>query len=249
MLPGETIAFGCPLGWSNREAHAVPLARLRSSNGDGVERRSPRSRGYRRQLDHGLTRLLGEAILAGGCSFRRGERARETVTCRSGQAQRSVTAASSLAGQIWLRVRHTARRIAQLLTRRSTIEVVEGDIGRPSRSRRFRVAVLHNRGRGRFFGYEAGDALVRVFDLSVSAIGVEAACEVVFAVTNSYAGELFCEPTYADVVAAYRAAGLRSLSVGDVLIIADQTGVNSAWACAPAGFNQLDNVPTFTNRW
>jgi hypothetical protein len=108
--------------------------------------------------------------------------------------------------------------------------------------------MLHNRGRGRFFGYEAGDALVRVFDLSVSATGVEAACEVVFAITNSYPGELFCEPTYADVVAEYRAAGLRSLSVGDVLIIGDQTGVNTAWACAPAGFDQLDSVPTFANR-
>ena len=160
-----------------------------------------------------------------------------------------MTATSSLAEQIWPQVKHTARRIAQLLTRRPTTEVVEGDTSRPSRSRRFKVAVLHNRGRGRFFGYEAGDALVRVFDLSVSATGVEAACEVVFAVTNSYPGELFCEPTYADVVAEYRAAGLRSLSVGDVLIIGDQTGVNTAWACAPAGFDQLDSVPTFANRY
>jgi hypothetical protein len=248
MLAGETTAFGCPVVWSNREAPTAPLATLRSSNDDGIERRSPCSRSDRRQPDHGPTRPLGKAILAGGCSFRRGHRARDTATCRLGQAQGSVTASGSLAGQIWLQVKYTARRIAQLLTRRSTIEVVEDDSGRPSRSRRFKVAVLHNRGRGRFFGYEAGDALVRVFDLSVSALGVEAACEVVFAVTNSYPGERFCEPTYADVVAEYRAAGLRSLSVGDVLIIADQMGVNTAWACAPAGFDQLDSVPTFTNR-
>jgi hypothetical protein len=37
MLPGETIAFGCPVVWPNREAPAVPLARLRSSNGDDIE--------------------------------------------------------------------------------------------------------------------------------------------------------------------------------------------------------------------
>ncbi len=247
MLPGETIAFGCPVVWSNCEAHAVPLVRLRSSNDDDIERRYPCSRSYRRQLDQGLTQLLDKVVLVGCCSFSRGGHARDAATCRPGQAQRSVTATSSLANQIWLKIKHTARHIAQLLTRRPTTEVVEDDTSRPSRSRRFKVAVLHNRGRGRFFGYEAGDALVRVFDLSVSATGVEAACEVVFAVTNSYPGERFCEPTYADVVAEYRAAGLRSLSVGDVLIIADQTGVNTAWACAPAGFDQLDSVPTFTS--
>jgi hypothetical protein len=250
MLPGETVAFGCPVVWPNREAHAAPLPRLRSSNGDDIERRYPRSRIHSRGSDHGPTRLLGKAASAGGRSFGCGGRAcDDAATCRPGQARGSVTATSSLADQIWLQVKHTARRIAQLLTRRPTAEVVEDDTSRRSRSRRFEVAVLHNRGRGRFFGYEAGDALVRVFDLSVSATGVQAACEVVFAVTNSYPGELFCESTYADVVAEYRAAGLRSLSVGDVLIIGDQMGVNTAWACAPAGFDQLDSVPTFTSSW
>jgi hypothetical protein len=249
MLPGETMGLGCPVGWPNREAPAAPLARLRSSNGDDIERRSPCSEIHSRGSDHGPTRLLGKATLAGGCSFGCGDRVHDTATCRPGQAQRSVTATSSLADQIWLQVKHTARRIARLLTRTPTTEVVKDDTSRPSRSRGFKVAVLHNRGRGRFFGYEAGDALVRVFDLSVSASGVEAACEVVFAITNSYPCELFCEPTYADVVAKYRAAGLRSLSVGDVLIIGDQTGVNTAWACAPAGFDQLDSVPAFANRY
>jgi hypothetical protein len=248
MLPGETIAFGCLVVWPNREAHAAPLPRLSSSNDFGSERRHPRSEIHSRGSDHGPTRLLGKAVSVGCCSFGCGDRARDAATCRPGQTQRSVTAISPLANWIWLEVKHTARHIAQLLTRRPTTSVVADDTCRPSTSRRFKVAMLHNRGRGRFFGYEAGDALVRVFDLSVSATGVQAACEVVFAVTNSYPGELFCEPTYADVVAEYRAAGLRSLSVGDVLIIGDQMGVNTAWACAPAGFDQLDSVPTFANR-
>jgi hypothetical protein len=247
MLPGETIAFGCPVVWPNCEADVLPLAMLRSSSGHDINTRCPCGPSYSRESDYGPTRLLAKAALAGCCSFGGSSGACDAATCPPEQAQPSVTATSSLASQIRLAMKRTARHIAQLLTRRSTTKVVEDDTSRPSRSRRFNVTVLHNSGPGRFFGYEQGDALIRVFDLSVSASGVDAAAEVVFAVTNSYPGELFCEPSYADVVAEYRAAGLRSLSVGDVLIIADHTGVNTAWACAPAGFDQLDGLPTFTN--
>jgi hypothetical protein len=246
MLPGETIAFGRPVVWPSCEAKALPLVMPCSSSGHDIGTRYPCSPSYSRESDYDPTPPLAEAALA-DCAFARGGVARDVATYRSEQAQPSVTATGSLASQIWQALKRTARRIAQLLTRKSTTDVVEDDTSHPSGSRRFNLTVLHNSGPGRFFGYEEGDALVRVFDLSVSASGVEAAAEVVFAVTNSYPGELFCEPSYADVVAEYRAAGLRSLSVGDVLIIADHTGVKTAWACAPAGFDQLNSLPTFTN--
>jgi hypothetical protein len=107
--------------------------------------------------------------------------------------------------------------------------------------------VLHNSGPGRFRAYQPGDALDRVFDLTVTADSPEAACEVVFAVCNSAPGELFCAPRYAEVVTEYRAARLRSLSVGDVLIIrpADSDADSGrAFACAVFGFDPLPAVPT-----
>jgi hypothetical protein len=220
---------------------------LHSSSGYYIGMRWPCGPSCSREADYDPTRPLAGAALADCCSLGGGGGARVVATCRPGQAQRCATATSSLASQIRLALKRLACHIAQLLTRRSTTDVVEDDTNRPSRSRRFNVTVLHNSGPGRFFGYEEGDALDRVFDLSVSASGVEAATEVVFAVTNSYPGELLCEPSYADVVAEYRAVGLRSLSVGDVLIIADHTGVKTAWACAAAGFDQLRSLPTFTN--
>jgi len=247
MLPGETIVSGYPVVWPNCEADVSPLVMLHSSSGHDIPIRYPCGPSHSPESDYGRTWLAAEAAVAGCCWFGRGGVTGDVATCRPEQAQSSITATGSLASQIRLALKRTARHLAQVLTGRSTTDVVEDATSRSSRSRRFNVTVLHNSGRGRFFGYEAGDTLVRVFDLSVSASGVEAAAEVVFAVANSYPGELFCEPAYAGVVAAYRAAGLRSLSVGDVLIIADHTGVKTAWACAPAGFDQLDRLPTFTN--
>lgn len=59
----------------------------------------------------------------------------------------------------------------------------------------------------------------------------EHACEVAFAVCNSYPEEMFCDPAYHEVVAEYRSRKHRSLSVGDFV------QVNHAWfVCATAGF-------------
>jgi hypothetical protein len=113
----------------------------------------------------------------------------------------------------------------------------------------FQVTVLHNTGLGRFWAYQPGDALDRVFELTVAADSPEAACEVVFAVCNSAPGELFCDHRYAGVVAEYRAARLRSLSVGDVLIVRPAAGdadTGQAFACAIFGFDALPAVPTHT---
>ena len=246
MLPGQIIASGCLAICATCEANVLPLVMPDSSGRLGIGTRYLCDPSSSRESEFDPARPLAEAGPP-GCAFGHGGVARDVVTCRLDQAQPSVTAINSLATQIRRALKRTARRIAQLLTGRSTSEVVEGDGSRPPRSGRFNVTVLHNSDRGRFFGYEEGDALVRVFDLSVSASGVAAACEVVFAVANSYPGELFCDASYAEVVAEYRAAGLRSLSVGDVLIVADHTEVKTAWACAPAGFDQLDGLPTFTN--
>lgn len=114
----------------------------------------------------------------------------------------------------------------------------------------FQVTVLHNSGPGRFWAYQPGDALDRVFELAVAADSPEAACDVVFAVCNSAPGELFCDHRYVEAVTEYRAARLRSLSVGDVLIIrpADSDADSGqAFACAVFGFDPLPAVPTHTN--
>jgi hypothetical protein len=115
---------------------------------------------------------------------------------------------------------------------------------------RFAVTVLLNTDRGSFFGYVSGHALGRVFDLTVAAATPEAACEVTFAVGNSYPDELHCDPCYAWEVAEWRAAELRSLSVGDVLVVrpdGQDASVGRAFACAAVGFQPLAAVPAYTN--
>lgn len=58
--------------------------------------------------------------------------------------------------------------------------------------------------------------------------------ELAFAILNSYPDELHCPTAYADVVAAWRDTTLRSLSVGDVVVV---EGV--AWLCCSLGFRVL----------
>jgi hypothetical protein len=111
----------------------------------------------------------------------------------------------------------------------------------------FQVTVLHNTGPGRFWAYQPEDALDRVFELTVTADDPKAACEVVFSVCNSFPGELFCDHRYAAIVAEYRAAQLRSVSAGDVLVVRPADGdVDSgqAFACAMVGFDALPAIPT-----
>ena len=61
-----------------------------------------------------------------------------------------------------------------------------------------------------------------------------AACEVAFAVLNSYADEMHCPQQYADDVAAFRALEQRSLSVGDVVFVGEQF-----YVCALFGFEPV----------
>jgi hypothetical protein len=112
-------------------------------------------------------------------------------------------------------------------------------------TRRFTATVLHNTGPWRFHRYLPGDSLERVFDLTVQAASVEVATELVFAIANSYPDELLCDPRYAGEVTAYRAAGLRSVSVGDVPMIRDQANTQAAWACGWTGFARLSCIPAY----
>jgi hypothetical protein len=115
---------------------------------------------------------------------------------------------------------------------------------------RFALTVLLNTDRDSFFGYRPGHALSRVFDLTVTAATAEAACEVTFGVGNSYPDELHCDPCYAREVADWRFRGLRSLSVGDVLVVrpaGQDVSAVQAFACAAVGFQPLAAIPTYTN--
>lgn len=69
----------------------------------------------------------------------------------------------------------------------------------------------------------------------------EAAAEVAFAVCNSYPTELHCPTAYRDDVILYRAAGHRSLSVGDVVKVGRLTGVHDErwYGCASMGWLPL----------
>jgi hypothetical protein len=144
--------------------------------------------------------------------------------------------------------RHLTRLRWQVRERKAAL--VAQILGTPvssGRSRRFRVAVLHNTGPGRFYRYLPSDPLVGVFHLTVKATSAEAATEIVFGIANSYLpDELHCDPRYAAQVAAYRAAAQRSMSVGDVLLIR-RWWRKTAWACAPIGFTRLTHPPSFSN--
>ena len=50
-------------------------------------------------------------------------------------------------------------------------------------------------------------------------------CETVYAILNSYPTELHCDFRYERIVQAYRQAGHRSLSVGDLVTIDEATFV------------------------
>jgi hypothetical protein len=90
------------------------------------------------------------------------------------------------------------------------------------------------------------------FVLDVDADSHLAAAEVAFAVCNSYAAlepnrfdELHCSESYRPVVAAYREAGNRSLSTGDVIEVRDADGWNRAdglYGCARVGWVKLPEL-------
>jgi hypothetical protein len=86
-----------------------------------------------------------------------------------------------------------------------------------------------------FRAYEPGRVLVKVFAVKVDADTHERAAEVAYALCNSYPEEMFCAAEHAGQVAAYRANRLRSLSVGDVVVVDGHAFAYVPLGCKPVG--------------
>jgi hypothetical protein len=81
---------------------------------------------------------------------------------------------------------------------------------------------------------------LEAYTLLVQADSHREAADVAFAVCNSSPTELHCGPGYRDDVILYRAAGNRSLSVGDAVRVAQLSSSREAWlGCAPVGWLAL----------
>lgn len=92
-------------------------------------------------------------------------------------------------------------------------------------------------------GYQFGDPLTSVFRLTGLPDGdPKAMAELAWAITNSYPSELHCPQEYLPQVIRYRVLRLRSLSVGDVVIVGEM-----ALAVASGGYEPLDRIPEHTN--
>jgi hypothetical protein len=104
--------------------------------------------------------------------------------------------------------------------------------------RTYHVTVLLNQ--GEVFahpgdGYEPLSGHVKAIEFSIDAISSMAACEIAYAVANSYPMDLQCEPKYLDIVWTYREVGhFRSATVGDIFEVDEERFV-----CARFGFSKL----------
>lgn len=104
--------------------------------------------------------------------------------------------------------------------------------------RTYHVTVLLNQ--GEVFahpgdGYEPSSGHVKAIEFSIDGISSMAACEIAYAVANSYPMDLHCEPKYLDVVRTYREVGhFRSATVGDIFEVDEERFV-----CARFGFSKL----------
>ena len=80
--------------------------------------------------------------------------------------------------------------------------------------------------------YESSTGYVRAIEFTVDASSREAACEVAYAITNSFPTQLHCEAKYLDIVTTYREIGhFRSVSV-EVIFEVD----GERFVCARFGF-------------
>jgi hypothetical protein len=252
MLPGETIATGAPTVCPNCEGWVLPLVVLHSGGGYYIGTRCACTASYSRESEYYPTRPLAEAALADRLFGRDGIVARDVAAYWPDQPARPPAASERSFARFMRQMRERKIRLAAQITAKRADDVVEEIDEVLSYAeiktlwvRRFTTTVLHNTGPWRFHRYVPGDPLERVFDLTVEAPSAKAATEVVFAITNSYPDELLCDPRYGGDVAAYRAAALRSLSVGDVLLIRDQANAQTAWACGWTGFARLSFISAY----
>ena len=85
------------------------------------------------------------------------------------------------------------------------------------------------------YGYRPGDELVSVFQMELPNGDPYEVAEVAYAITNSYPEELWGPARhYPELVAAYRAEKLRSLSIGDVVVLD-----GADYAVAACGFRRI----------
>lgn len=77
------------------------------------------------------------------------------------------------------------------------------------------------------------------FDLDHDDLSDADVCEIVFAICNSYPEELFCGQRYAGIVTAYRDQRLRSLSVGDTVVLTRGGDSTATFTVAAFGFTQV----------
>ncbi|QXN74357.1 hypothetical protein SEA_CAFASSO_142 [Gordonia phage Cafasso] len=94
------------------------------------------------------------------------------------------------------------------------------------------VVIYHNRSRDNFRGYQDDHRLVRVFDYQTKLRSPEAICEHAFMVFNAPEETLEIDDFLLAV--GYRERELRSLSVGDVVVIGE-----TAWACDRIGWKHV----------
>ncbi|UVK59879.1 hypothetical protein SEA_ALEEMILY_139 [Gordonia phage Aleemily] len=95
----------------------------------------------------------------------------------------------------------------------------------------FDVAIYHNHD-SRFSAYREGHTLERVFEYADSGDDVDRVCNHAYHMFN--APEEFLTTDEGLLAVAYRERGLRSLSVGDVVVVGE-----TAWACEPLGWKRV----------
>jgi hypothetical protein len=90
-----------------------------------------------------------------------------------------------------------------------------------------------------FSGWDEDVTYHKALSFEAEAINAEDACEVAFAVCNSYPDELHCPNVFIDAVERYRNDKNRSLSVGDIVRIYD--GLTWVlYSCERAGWKQRE---------
>ena len=94
------------------------------------------------------------------------------------------------------------------------------------------VTIYHNTDRYSFCGYQDGHRLVRVFDYPTALTDPAAICSHAFVVFNAPEEVLEIDDFF--TAATYRDRGLRSLSVGDVVVVGE-----TAWACERIGWRSV----------
>ena len=104
--------------------------------------------------------------------------------------------------------------------------------------RTYHVTVLLNQGEVLAHpgdGYEPLCGHVKAIEFNIDAVSSMAACEIAYAVANSYPTDLHCGSKYLDIVRTYREVGhFRSATVGDIFDVDDERFV-----CARFGFSKL----------